>query len=46
MKGVYSESKTETEKKCINRVYIIRTDKDLRRIKKVSQNKCSLKRLP
>lgn len=34
VKGVYSESKTETEQKCINGVYIIRTDKDLRRIKK------------
>lgn len=32
MKGVYSESKTEP--KCINEVYIIRINKDLRRIKR------------
>lgn len=46
MKSVYSESKTETEQKYINGVYIMRRDKDLRRIKKVAQNKLSVKTLP
>lgn len=43
---MYSESKTEIEQKHINGVYIIKPDKDLRKIIKLAQNKPSVKRLP